>query len=468
MRTRSLAVGCALALLAAGCGSRLSDDQLAAGAGSGGGGPSASAPAGNGGNGANGGGEGAEGPMFGTLPAPCGAAPEGFTPTASDTGVTESSIKIGVVSDRAGAVKTPTASIEETMQAFVKYCNDLGGINGRKLELAVYDSQLTNTLAAVQAACNDNLFAIVGSGSVFDDLGAEASVKCGLPDIAAYSANAKKSLAPNVWTPVPNPPDTNAVGPARYIAEQFPKAVTKAAVLSSSQVPTAWLQAERVVNTWEQVGYDFISTFDTGIFQESYAAEAREMKSKGVRLVTMVSETGEGAKLLRDMAAQGFKPDAVLFGTQYYDGALLDEPGAEGLYVEMNTVPFEEADQVPAMRQYLDAYEATGTKTAPTSLGVQSFSAGLLFATAASNAGSNLTRENLVAEIKKIEKWDGGGLHFPTVPGSRERTGCFALVQVRDGKFVRAYPEKPGTFECEDANTVPVTDPKLNGSDVKW
>lgn len=406
--------------------------------------------------------------MFGTMEAPCGAAPEGFTPTASDTGITETSIKIGVVSDRAGAVKTPTASIEETMQAFVKYCNDLGGINGRTLELVTYDSQLTNTLAAVQAACNDGLFAIVGSGSVFDDLGAEPSVSCGLPDVAAYSANPKKSLAPNVWTPVPNPPETNAVGPARYLAEKFPDAIKKSAMVSSSQVPTAWSQAKRIIESWGEIGYKFVVTHDTGIFQESYAAEAREMKSAGVGMVSMVSETGEGAKLLRDMAAQGFEPDAVLFGAQYYDPVLLTEPGAEGVYVELNTVPFEEADQVPAMGQYLEIYNATGTKTAPTALGVQAFSAALMFAEAASNAGSDLTRETLVAEIKKLKDWDAGGLHFPTNPGSRAREGCFVLVQIKDGAFTRAYPEEPGTFSCDPKNIVSLTSPELNGSTVKW
>ena len=68
------------------------------------------------------------------------------------------------------------------------------------------------------------------------------------------------------------------------------------------------------------------------------------------------------------------------------------------------------------MRQYLDAYEATGTGTAPTGLGVQAFSAGLLFARAASNAGADLTRETLVAEVQKIDEWDGGGLHGITNP----------------------------------------------------
>jgi hypothetical protein len=225
MRTRTVAIACALSLLAAGCGSRLSNEELSAGAGTGGGGapvvtaPGSSVPEGEG---------EATGPMFGTMEAPCGPAPEGFTPTASDTGITEDTIRIGVVSDRAGAVKVPTASIEETVTAFVRWCNDLGGINGRKLDLVTYDAKLQDSQEAIKAACAEGLFALVGSGTVFDQLGAKAGVECGIPDVAAYSATAEKTLAPNVWTPVPNPPQDNLIGPARYLAEQNPEAAQAA------------------------------------------------------------------------------------------------------------------------------------------------------------------------------------------------------------------------------------------------
>jgi ABC-type branched-subunit amino acid transport system substrate-binding protein len=206
----------------------------------------------------------------------------------------------------------------------------------------------------------------------------------------------------------------------------------------------------------------------TGIFQESYSAEARQMKDAGIRWVTMVSEPGEGLKLLRDMEAQGYEPDVVLFGTQYYDPVLLTEPYSEGTYVEINTIPFEEAEEVPAMRQYLEIYEAVGSDIRPTALGVQSFSAALLFATAARNAGADLTRTTLQDEIKKITSWDGGGLHYETNPAERTRHGCFILMQVQGGQFTRVAPEEPGTFSCDEKNIAPVKDPKLNGSQVQY
>ena len=52
------------------------------------------------------------------------------------------------------------------MQAFVDWCNGFGGINGRKLELTKIDSKLFSHLEATKEACNADVFAIVGSGSV--------------------------------------------------------------------------------------------------------------------------------------------------------------------------------------------------------------------------------------------------------------------------------------------------------------
>jgi hypothetical protein len=77
-------------------------------------------------------------------------------------------------------------------------------------------------------------------------------------------------------------------------------------------------------------------------------------------------------------------------------------------------------------------------------LGVQAFSAGLLFATAAKKLGSNLTREGLLAELKNTHTWDGGGLHGVSDPGGNRPSTCFVMMEIKevDGqhKFVRRYP----------------------------
>lgn len=449
VKTRLIALFCVLGLVASACGSRLSEDELATGGGTGGGGVSQS----SGGRGTEGAGidnSSDQGPKIGSLPVSCGAAPKGETlaaPTAGDPGVTVDTIKIGVITDNVSFIKLPTASIAESVQAFVDFCNGFGGINGRKLELTKLDSKLSEHLAATKAACEGGLFALVGSGAVFDDKGAQAMVDCQLIEVPAYTVTAAKGMSDRVFAPIPNPSDAINIGPAQYVKKQYPEAIRKAAILHGD-VPSVTIQADRVKEAYESEGYDFVYDKTTGAIQESYTSEVKAMKDAGVEYLTMVSATDEVVKLLRDMKTQGFAPEIVDLGQQYYDPGLLEEPGSEGAIVQLNTAPFEEAKQSPALAAYLEAYDAVGSDIEATSLGVQAFSAGLLFATAAKAAGPDLSRDKVLAELEKIKEWDGGGLHFQTDPGDNAVSTCFSYAVVKDAKFVRLQPKKVGQFDC--------------------
>lgn len=448
MKNRCAALLCALALVATACGSRLSDQELATGGGTGGG-AAATEPAGSGTSGAGISTEGAEGPMVGTLAVPCGEGDEAPGPVPEgETGVSQDEIKIAVVSDRAGQIKVPTAGIEESMQAFVDWCNGFGGINGRQLALTKIDSKLFSHLEATEEACNAGVWAIVGSGSVSDNQGAQAMVDCGLVEVPAYTATTAKADSDRMVQPLPNPSSTFNSAPAVYQVENHPEAVKKAALLWGG-IDTARSQADRIREAYEQAGFEFVYEKETEVIQESYAAEAKAMKDAGVQYVNFVNSTAEAVKLLKDIETQQVDPEVIEYGQQYYDPQLLEAgSAAEGVMVQLNTVPFEETEDSPALQAYLDAYDQVGSKIEPTSLGVQAWSAGLLFATAAKTLGDDLTRENLLAALQDIHEWDGGGLHGTSDPGANKGAPCLVFTQVVDGEFQRLYPEDATTFDC--------------------
>jgi hypothetical protein len=107
---------------------------------------------------------------------------------------------------------------------------------------------------------------------------------------------------------------------------------------------------------------------------------------------------------------------------------------------------------------YLHWLKQASPSTPPTTLGVQAFSAGLLFAQAASALGSDLTREGLIAQLRKIKQWNGGGLQAPADPGDNQGLRCFLYLQVRGDRFVRYWPEHAtdGTsgFDCAAGNSM--------------
>ena len=236
----------------------------------------------------------------GTLEAACGrSAPASG---ATDTGVTDTTIKIGVISDKSGVIAVPTAGVDGSVEAFVQFCNSLGGIHGRKLVLKHYDSKILNEGDAMKQACEDGLFALVGSGSVQDDQGAVTMVQCGLVEVAGYTATYVKGLSPRVFSPVPNPGTQYAVGPGKLIARQFPDAVKKAGILWPN-LPVGRTQAARQRDAFEQsAGFTFVYSNPTDVLVQNWGPIVSVLQSRGVEWMTDVTTLSEMEHLLQAMS----------------------------------------------------------------------------------------------------------------------------------------------------------------------
>ena len=395
----------------------------------------------------------------GTLEAACGKRNRAHG--ATDKGVTDTTIKIGVISDKSGVIAVPTAGIDGSVEAFAQFCNSLGGINGRQLVLVHYDSKILNEGDAMKQACDDDIFALVGSGSVQDQAGAVTMVQCKLVEVAAYTATYVKGLSPRVFQPVPNPGTSFPVGAAQFIAKRFPDAVKKAAILWPN-LPVGRTQSSRQRDAYEQAaGFKFLYANPTDVLVQDWGPIVSVLKHAGVEWITDITTLSEMEHLLQSMSDAGMKPAVVDLGQQYYDESFPGKPGTDGALVLTNTAPFEEADRNPALQVYLKWLKRAAPSTPPTTLGVQAFSAGLLFAQAASALGSSLTRDGLVHELTNIKHWDGGGLQAPADPGDNRGTSCFLYMQVKGTHFVRYWPKSAsdGTdgFDCNPDYSIPMT-----------
>jgi ABC-type branched-subunit amino acid transport system substrate-binding protein len=436
-RRRVAAFGLAIALVAAGCGNRSDDagddngtDATAV---------SQTTTAAS------------QGDRFGTLEVPCGA---GDATGSTDKGVTDSTITIGVISDKnAGAIRVPTAGIEPSMQAFVKWCNGLGGINGRKLQLKTYDAKLLNSLEAAKQACDDQPFALVGTGVVQDAPMAQPLVDCGLISVSGYTATYPMTASPLNVEPVPNLGNVYATGTAEYFAKHFGDAIDKSAIFYPTQAAAAD-QASRAVQAREKLGYGFIYTDSYPVIQTDWKTPAQTMKNKGVEYVTMVDTVNAAIGMLEALRDADYHPQVIDLGQQYYDSTLAASGVADGVYVQTNTQPFENPS--PAISEYVKILHDYDANVAETSLGVQAFSAALLFATVAKKLGSDLTRDALLKDAKAIDDWTGGGLHPPQDLSGKKTNVCTMILKVEKGEFVKVYPDNDSddptkSFDCDPA-----------------
>jgi ABC-type branched-subunit amino acid transport system substrate-binding protein len=388
----------------------------------------------------------------GTLAAPCG---DGDASGSTDQGVTDDAIQIATIADP-GAQATPglNLSLHEGMQAFVEYCNALGGVNGRPLELTLLDAALFDYNAVVQQAC-ESAFALVGGGGALDETGAQEAVDCGLVDVAGFTVSPDKAESDRVYQPLPNATYQFNVGSARHLAEEFPEAIEHAGMIYSN-LPVTERQAQRQIEAYETAGFEFVYEQAAEIGELNWAPIVVEMQDAGVEYVAMSSTFEEFLNLQNAMAEQGFEPEIVELEANFYDNAYPEAAGgvADGTLVRITTWPFEEADQNPALQVYLEELEATSGGT-PALLGVHAFSAGLLFATAARECGSELTRACLIEQLEVVDEWDGGGMHAPANPAENEISECFILMEVAEGGFARNFPEEG--FSCDPENVVELT-----------
>jgi ABC-type branched-subunit amino acid transport system substrate-binding protein len=380
---------------------------------------------------------------------PCGP---GRATGATDTGVTDQAIMIAAIADVGGVRPDLFRANWDAMDAFVAWCNSVGGVNGRKLRLEKLDSALFDDRSQTIAACS-TAFALVGSAAALDGAGAQSGEDCGIPDIPAFTAEPSHETASNVVQPLPNPPDSYPVGPGRYLASRFPVAVKHASIFYSSVGVTA-VQAKRQIESYTDAGFRFVDQVPFDVVGANFDTLVAPLKRHAPGYVYVQGELTDLVNAEKALAKAGIKPEVVDAGQQAYDVDFLKQGGAtvEGTYVIATTVPFAEASTSPELQRYLHWLDVTHPGAQPTALGVQGWSAGLLFAEALRSLGSNVTRAGLLEALRKVHHWDGNGLHVPSDPGANRQLGCFSYLQVRNGAFVRAYPAHG--FSCSPLNVV--------------
>jgi hypothetical protein len=399
---------------------------------------------------------------FGELSSPCG---EGDASGATDQGVTDNTIAIGYGDDR-GFTSAPGLDQEvgDAVDAFVKWCNEQGGINGRELVGSRYDAAVSNTVPVMEEAC-DKEFMLVGDGFANDFAGDPVRVDCGLPHVPAFTVGPNASMGELKVEPMPYPADFYNTGGLKAVMELIPE-VKESVTILGTDAPATLVSNYKVGAALAQLG---VTPKDCGITvhmagDASYAALAEKLGDCGVEsYFTSYTPSPQIFGLLE--ANQQAGVDLPLFvESQWYGEAGASWNGqtgaADGLLVPLWVQPLENADINPAVEQYQQIVEDNGGKTGMT--GEMAASAFLLWATAAKDCGSDLTRDCVMENLSAVEAWTAGGLQAPTNPGENMPTDCAMLMRLEGDTWEQVYPEARGEFSCDKANIVPM-DPAISG-----
>ena len=437
----TLAIGlvAALAVLAAACG----------------GGRSGSS------NNSGGGSSNNKGTSFGTMASPCGA---GDAKGATAQGVTDTQITIGY-GDDAGYASAPGLNKEmsDAMKAMIKWCNDQGGINGRQIVGKYYDAAILNVNNVMTEACGQ-VFMLVGQGWSLDSAQEQTRVKCGLPSVPTYTVSPQFANGPLMYQPSPNPGDFMNASPMFTFAQKFPTQVKKAATFYANYAATID-STEKAVSAGKQAGWEFLNCdqqYNIG-GEANWTPFLQRLKDCGAEVVYFSGSPNPNFQNVLDAAKTiNFNPmwfqEANFYDTNF---AKWNTNGnADNVYVRMTYYPFEQADKVPAVKQYLEIVKANGGSTSL--LGMQATAAFLLWAQAAQSCGSTLSRDCMMTTLAKVTTYDAGGLQSATNPGANMPGDCGLVLKMKGSVYEQVLPTTVGTQACDSKYLVKLSGPVVD------
>jgi Periplasmic binding protein len=400
--------------------------------------------------------------------------------TASDVGITPTEIRIGVIADTGSPIAPGLfQGAVDGVKAWADYMNAKeNGLAGRKIVIDTYDSKLSADDArnSIITACSKD-FATVGTAALFvnnvDDLvGCKDSkgAATGMPDFPVVTTETVHQCSPVSWGI--NPPIIDcatkdqhpqtyhgSLGATNWYLKKYGKNALHGLFLYPSDLKSAKNTQIPAFTAQQRKGIKQDNTFDVSgrAAQSAYTPFVQAMKDSGATYARSGLNDAGVIALRKEAKIQGVNTVKVWdCSLQCYDKDLVSSANAadmEGQYVWIPFIPFEESSTSPAEQnfiKYIGRDKADG-------FSLQAYASGLFLRDVINNivkSGGNdaVTRKAVLEGAAKVTDFTADGMLGHTNVGQHIPSPCYALLQVKGGKFVRVFPTKKGTLNCDPKN----------------
>jgi branched-chain amino acid transport system substrate-binding protein len=324
--------------------------------------------------------------------------------SAADPGVTNSKITIGMTTPLTGPAAPGYKDIAPAAKAYFDYVNANGGINGRKVELKVYDDAYNPAKTKVgtsQLINRDKIFAMYGA--------------LGTPTHSAVVSDLNRRGIPDVFV---NTGGAAFDNPKRYpmTFPYFPSYIVEAKAMAYYIQNTAELSGKKACLMYQDgefgenaktgfnaAGLSFATetSYYSGQQLAGFASQVTTLARAQCELVVFFGVTSATAVLLGTAAKAGFKPtwmvtsvgsDPDIIGALAGTKALLT-----GVYVPSWIVPIQDTNNAYVRQMKVIADRAKLPWNFYTYYGINT---AYVLAQAINAAGPNLTRQGLVNALQ--------------------------------------------------------------------
>jgi ABC-type branched-subunit amino acid transport system substrate-binding protein len=398
------------------------------------------------------------------------------TPKADDVGITPKEIRLAVIAD----VDTPVQpglfqKSVDAMNAWAKVVNKAGGLAGRKVVIDFIDSKLNpnETRNAIIKACADD-FAMVGGEALFmsnvNDMVAckdKAGAATGLPDIPGLALDPNQQCSSVSYVIIGR-------GPACATKDQHPQTYVASVgdyryfLKNNKDLHGVFLSPADLKSTKNSLLPSYNKAVELGIKKDGegfYDVFQRDPQSALTPVIQAIKDSGSTFAYSGSDKMLGLRKEATLQGVNSvkvwgcsqacYSADFVKNGGSdvEGTYSVITNLPFyTEYQRNPTLKKLT---AAVGGIDKVDSNAMSSWLSALLFQDAVEKAtanGGTLSRKAVFDALKQEHAFDAAGIMGPTDVANHMPPNCVVLTQVKNGKLVRVYPSKAGTFDCNKQN----------------
>lgn len=348
---------------------------------------------------------------------------------AADPGVTGNKIVLGTTTPLTGPAAPGYKDIPVAAQAYFNYLNKNGGVNGRKIELKVFDDQYNPALTkkgTSQLILRDKIFAMYGA--------------LGTPTHSAVVQDLNRRGIPDVFV---NTGGASFDNPKKYpmTFPYFPSYIVESKVMGYYMANDPVLNAKKKCLFFQdgefgdnaKVGFNAAGTkFETttsyfsGQQVAPFTAQIAKLKAANCELVVFFGVTSATAQLLGTAARSGFAPTWMITSVGSDPSVLRGVLGAstnallKGIYVPSFIVPAQETSN-PFVSQMKAIATAAGLEwNFYTYYGINT---AYVLSQALNAAGRDLTREGLVEVLQTQSKDFRSAAVVPMVFSSKSHQG---------------------------------------------
>jgi branched-chain amino acid transport system substrate-binding protein len=356
-------------------------------------------------------------------------------------------VKVATMVTASGPLPGATEGAFRGAAAHFAKVNAEGGVCGRRITVVKGDDGLDPQRARGEfLRLEPEVFAFVGSLAVADSGYADLVASTGVPYVGTFVDPSDRE-APNVFPRTAH--GIAPTGPFVYLRQQYPE-VQRAAFLYAD---VGGVRGNTPVSreAIKRAGFEVVYDSGAQATAPDFTAEVINMQRSGAQMVYLFAfEVNMHVRLARNMRQQNIEPPLKVANIAY-NSKLVELLGsiADGWRNHIEHVPVlneDEPARSPALAEFLSWNERLFPGAQIDLFPVTAWASSALFVEALRAVGPEVTRQRLHAALEGITSFEGGGIWGRTDPSTGSSDGCFVMVVVEGGTWVREHPASG--YEC--------------------